>query len=84
MSETSALDRLAAHYGIEPAFTDNWGRRHVVSAATKRALLAAMGVPVASDAELAASLRAARGRGLARGPGAGRGGARGRSRSRRP
>ena len=56
MSETEPLDRLAAHYGIEPAFTDNWGRRHEVSAATKRALLAAIGVPVASDAELRTSL----------------------------
>jgi len=59
VSETAALDRLAAHYGIEPAFADNWGRRHEVSAATKRALLAAIGVPVASDAELRASLERA-------------------------
>jgi len=59
VSETEPLDRLTAHYGIEPAFTDNWGRRHEVSTATKRALLAAMGVPVASAAELRASLERA-------------------------
>ena len=46
MDETGALDRLAAHYGIEPGFSDNWGRHQVIPAATKRALLAAMGVPV--------------------------------------
>jgi 4-alpha-glucanotransferase len=59
VSETEPLDRLAAYYGIEPAFTDIWGRRHEVSAATKRALLAAIGVPVATDAEIRASLERA-------------------------
>lgn len=59
MAETGALDLLAAHYGIEPGFKDNWGEQRVVPAATKRALLAAMGVPVASTDELAASLRLA-------------------------
>jgi 4-alpha-glucanotransferase len=53
------LDRLAAHYGIEPDFTDNWQRRHRVPDATKRALLAAVGVPVASAADIRASLHAA-------------------------
>ena len=56
MSETRPLDRLAEHYGIVPAYTDNWGRRHEVSEATRRALLAALGVPVASDDELRSSL----------------------------
>jgi 4-alpha-glucanotransferase len=56
VSETSPLDRLAEHYGIVPAYTDNWGRRREVSDATRRALLAAMGVPVASDGELRSSL----------------------------
>jgi 4-alpha-glucanotransferase len=59
VSETEPLDRLAAHYGIEPAFTDNWARRHEVSAATKRALLGAIGVPVATDAEIRTSLERA-------------------------
>ncbi len=53
------LDRLAAHYGIEPDFTDNWQRRHVVADATKQALLEALGVPAGSAAEIEASLQAA-------------------------
>jgi 4-alpha-glucanotransferase len=52
------LDRLAAHYGIEPEFTDNWQRRHQVADATKRALLGALGVPAESAAETEASLQA--------------------------
>ncbi len=54
-----ALDRLAAHYGIEPDFTDNWQRRHLVAEATKQALLTALGVPAGNDAEIEASLQAA-------------------------
>ncbi len=53
------LDRLAAHYGIEPDFTDNWQRRHVVDDPTKRALLEALGVPAQSAAETEASLHVA-------------------------
>jgi 4-alpha-glucanotransferase len=40
---TGALDRMAEIAGIEPSFTDYWGRETVVSDETKRALLAAMG-----------------------------------------
>ncbi len=57
--ERRPLDRLAAHYGIEPDFTDNWGQRHLVADATKQALLTALGVAAASAAELEASLHAA-------------------------
>src|SRR3546814_10382971 len=56
----SALDRLAAHYGIVPAYDDIWGRTHAASKETKRALLAAMGAAVGSDAEAEASLAAMR------------------------
>ena len=44
MSESSALQRLAAAAGIETSFQDNWGQEHRVSDETLRALLAAMGV----------------------------------------
>ena len=57
VSERGPLDQLAEHYGIVPAYTDNWGRRHEVSPATKRALLGALGVPVASEAEQRESLQ---------------------------
>jgi 4-alpha-glucanotransferase len=53
------LDRLATHYGIEPHFTDNWQRRHLVADATKQALLAALGVPTGSAAEIETGLHAA-------------------------
>ena len=53
------LDQLAAHYGIEPDFTDNWQRRHVVADATRQALLEALGVPAGSAADIEASLQAA-------------------------
>jgi 4-alpha-glucanotransferase len=57
VSETRPLDRLAEHYGILAAYTDNWGQRREVSDATRRALLGAMGVPVASASELRSSLQ---------------------------
>jgi 4-alpha-glucanotransferase len=44
------LDRLAALYGIEPGYSDIWGQSHVTGAATRQALLAAMGVPVTTAA----------------------------------
>jgi 4-alpha-glucanotransferase len=50
------LHRLARLYGIERSYRDIWNRQHLTSAASERALLAAMGVPVADDAELEASL----------------------------
>ena len=54
----SALDRLADLVGIEPFYHDIWGNRRDTSDATKRALVAAMGLPSSSDAEVESSLRA--------------------------
>jgi 4-alpha-glucanotransferase len=51
------LDRLAALAGIEPDWTDIFGRRTVVSRETKRALLAAMGIDADDPASAADSLR---------------------------
>src|SRR5690625_434047 len=56
MHDQEALDRLAVLCGIALEYTDVWGQTHPVSAATKRALLAAMGVAVADAAQLHASL----------------------------
>jgi (1->4)-alpha-D-glucan 1-alpha-D-glucosylmutase len=54
---SAALERLAAIAGIEPSFTDYWGRETIVSDETKRALLAAMGLDAgdAHEYEVAAS-----------------------------
>ncbi|BAI73574.1 4-alpha-glucanotransferase (plasmid) [Azospirillum sp. B510] len=54
----SDLDRLADLLGLEPHYHDIWGNRRETSSATKRALIAAMGLPAATDEEVAASLRA--------------------------
>lgn len=54
-----ALSALARAYGLETAYRDGHGRRRVASDAGVRAVLAALGVPAATDAECAASLRAA-------------------------
>ncbi|MEM7025424.1 MAG: 4-alpha-glucanotransferase, partial [Pseudomonadota bacterium] len=54
-----SLDRLAQIHGIERSYTDVWKKRRVVSAASQRALLQAMGVPCEDDAEVDASLRLA-------------------------
>ena len=42
--ELALLDALAAEAGIAPDYHDNWGRHHIVSAETKRAILNAMGL----------------------------------------
>lgn len=47
------LDRAAGLWGIEPQYWDIWGRLHVTSDDTKRAILAAMGVPTSSSLEIA-------------------------------
>ncbi len=52
------LEKLCRYYGIEPEWTDIWGKRHVVPPETKQALLAAMHVPVRDEAEIAAALQA--------------------------
>jgi hypothetical protein len=58
MSSTSILNRLAEAYHIEPDYLDVWGNRHEIEDDTRRALLAAMGVPVGTDAEIERSLAA--------------------------
>ena len=57
MNESEALARLAACYGILPAYFDVEGHEHHASDATRRALLAAMDVAADGDAALTASLR---------------------------
>jgi 4-alpha-glucanotransferase len=57
MSE--ALDRLAQAYGIELSFISERGETCIVSDATKREVLHAMGVAAANDNEVALSLRSA-------------------------
>ncbi len=59
MSARAKLRRLGQLYGIESGYTDFWGRRRRVSAATERALLEAMGIAAGSEREIAASLREA-------------------------
>jgi 4-alpha-glucanotransferase len=54
---TPALDALALHMGIEPEYHDVRGVLVRASAETKRALLAAMRVPAADEAQAAAALR---------------------------
>lgn len=49
---TQALDQAARLWGIEPQFWDIWGKLHVTSAETKRAILQAMGAPVATAESL--------------------------------
>ena len=58
MTESEALARLAACYGILPAYFDVEGREHHASDATRRALLAAMDVAADSEADIRSSLRA--------------------------
>jgi 4-alpha-glucanotransferase len=60
MSSETDLDRLAELYGLEPSYTDFYGHHRHTPDATQRALLAAMGVAAATDAEVAESLREAR------------------------
>lgn len=42
--EQHLLDRLAERFGIDSQYDDIYGRRHVVDADTKRAILSAMGI----------------------------------------
>ncbi len=51
-----ALGRLAAFAGILPEYLDVRQERHVTSEETQRALLAAMGIRVATDADAIAAL----------------------------
>lgn len=58
MEEPSALDRLAERMGIEPAYRTFTGDTVIAPEATKRALLAAMGVEVPDEAAARARLDA--------------------------
>ena len=49
MSRKSPLNRLCEHKGIALAYWDIWGKRHLVSKQTRRALLTAMGVEAGDD-----------------------------------
>ena len=52
MTDRTRLDHLSSCYGIALEYTDIWGRSHPTSAATQRALLAAMGVPAKTEVDL--------------------------------
>ena len=54
------LDRAAAAHGIELEYTDVFGRVHQASDAVTRALLEALGVSAATDADLERALEAER------------------------
>ena len=43
MTDDADLDRLCAQWGVETAYVDTWGHLHAASAATKRAVLDAVG-----------------------------------------
>jgi (1->4)-alpha-D-glucan 1-alpha-D-glucosylmutase len=59
MNDPKTLEQLSKHYGIAAEYTDNWGQRYLTSAETQRALLTAMGVPVAGEEDRRRSLEAA-------------------------
>jgi 4-alpha-glucanotransferase len=52
MTYADLLERAAAAYGIEPEYTDTWGRRHQTSDEVKRAILAALGFQTAGAEEM--------------------------------
>ena len=52
------LEALARHYGIKPVYRDLTGRRHDTSPETQRALLGAMGIAAATEADARESLAA--------------------------
>jgi 4-alpha-glucanotransferase len=51
-SNREALERAATRWGVELEYTDTWGRTHAASDETLRGALAALGIPLASDADL--------------------------------
>ena len=59
MNERAALERLGRIHEIAPDYYDIWGRRHEVSDASLRALLAALGVRAGTPREVEDSIRAA-------------------------
>lgn len=62
MSGRDQIRRLGQLYGIDPGYTDFWGRRRRVPVATEHALLEAMGAVVGSQEDVADSLREANAR----------------------
>ena len=56
MNEATPLARLAKRVGIAEGYHDIWGAYHPTSDATRRALLAVMGIPAGSDAAIEAEL----------------------------
>jgi (1->4)-alpha-D-glucan 1-alpha-D-glucosylmutase len=56
MISGDSLQRLAQLCGIQTEYSDIWGRRHQVSLDTQKALLAAMGIRLESDADVLAAL----------------------------
>jgi 4-alpha-glucanotransferase len=52
MSYEELLARVAAAYGIEPRYTDIWGKVHETSPGVTRAILAALGLRVGSAEEI--------------------------------
>jgi (1->4)-alpha-D-glucan 1-alpha-D-glucosylmutase len=53
----SPLDQLCAIYGVHQEYYTIWGQHHPTGERTKRAILAAMGVPAEDDEAVAESLR---------------------------
>ncbi|MEW6765516.1 MAG: malto-oligosyltrehalose synthase [Pseudomonadota bacterium] len=58
MTERSPLGELSTLAGILPAYHDIWGKRHLTSDATRRALLGAMGISCGTPEEIAESIHA--------------------------
>jgi 4-alpha-glucanotransferase len=50
------LDRAARLWGIDPEYWDIWGRKHVTSVETKKAILRAMGVETGSAEAIEAAI----------------------------
>jgi (1->4)-alpha-D-glucan 1-alpha-D-glucosylmutase len=59
VSGRRAIERVCRLHGIEPRYSDAWGKRHTVSTRSLEALLAALGVRAGNPQEAAASIRAA-------------------------
>ncbi len=55
-ADSATLDQLARAAGIAPEWWDEEGGQHIVSDETKRALLTAMGLPAASNAQARESI----------------------------
>jgi len=60
MDYSEALARAAAESGIEPEYTDTWGRAHRPSQGVTGAILGALGVPTRSVEEIGGYLDARR------------------------